>query len=208
MFGVKRTRNYRCNDLNPKRSSEMNAMLDANSLEEHTRTLYAYALKKVRNATLAEDLVQETFLAALGAAGKRFAGRSSVRTWLIGILKHKIADAFRERAKAPISYAEGMDHSDTPFEADTDAGAAPFELAGTELDPEAAMARKRFVETCQRHLDGLPPKAARAFVLTDVLGHDTKEVCAMLGMTDANLWTTLHRTRRSLRGALEVSRPI
>ena len=67
-------------------------------LKEHTRLLYRFALKNVRDPSLAEDLVQETFLAALAGAADRFAGRSSVRTWLTGILKHKIAARAREGA--------------------------------------------------------------------------------------------------------------
>lgn len=163
-------------------------------LKEHTRLLYRFALKNVRDPSLAEDLVQETFLAALAGAADRFAGRSSVRTWLTGILKHKIADALRERAKAPLSYDEALgDHA-----------ADPAVLPGGE-EPEALVTRKRFLEACQRSLDRLSARAAQAFVLTEVLGHETDEVCAMLGMTTSNLWTTLHRVRRSLRRDFEAA---
>jgi RNA polymerase sigma-70 factor, ECF subfamily len=163
-------------------------------LKDHARLLYRFALKNVRDPALAEDLVQETFLAALAGAGNRFAGRSSVRTWLTGILKHKIADALRERAKAPLSYDEALaDHAPEPA------------MAHGAADPEAAMTRRRFLEACQRSLDRMSARAARAFVLTDVLGHETEEVCAMLGITSSNLWTTVHRVRRSLRRDFEAA---
>lgn len=162
-------------------------------LQDHRRLLYRFAVKAVRDPALAEDLVQETFLAALGGAGSRFAGRSSVRTWLTGILKHKIADALRERARAPVSYDEAVEAS----------APDPALLHGDE--PEAAMTRRRFVEACQRSLDRMSARAARAFVLADVLGHETEEVCAMLGMTSSNLWTTLHRVRQSLRREFETA---
>src|SRR5512134_763129 len=145
-------------------------------LQDHRRLLYRFAVKVVRDPALAEDLVQDTFLAALAGAGNRFAGRSSVRTWLTGILKHKIADALRERASAPLSYddAAGAHAADRAM------------LHGSE-EPEAVITRRRFVEACQRSLDRMSARAARAFVLTDVLGHETEEVCAMLGITSSNL---------------------
>src|SRR5687768_2770498 len=86
----------------------MTEPFDTSTLQEHRHPLYRYALKRVRDPMLAEDLVQETFLAALGAAGTRFAGRSRVRTWLTGILKHKMMDAFRERARTPLSYDDAI----------------------------------------------------------------------------------------------------
>jgi RNA polymerase sigma-70 factor (ECF subfamily) len=190
----------------------MNDTFDAGMLQEHTRALYAYALKKARDPMLAEDLVQETFVAALGSAGKRFAGRSSVRTWLVGILKHKVMDAFRERAKAPVSYEDAMhvgSANGAPFDVDAEgASHGLLDTLAAESDPEAAIARKRFLESCQRHLDSLPKRAASAFVLSDVLGHGTEEVCAMLGVSKSNLWTTLHCARHSLRRAVEAARPV
>ena len=189
----------------------MNDAFDAGMLQEHTRTLYTYALKEVRDPTLAEDLVQETFIAALGAAGKRFAGRSSERTWLIGILKHKVMDAFRERAKAPVSYDDARhagSSDDAAFDDGEPACARLLDTLAVDSGPEAVLSRKRFLEACQHYLDRIPKRAASAFVLSDVLGHDTEEVCALLGISKANLWTTLHRVRHSLRGAVEAVQPV
>ena len=163
-------------------------------LQDHRRLLYRFAVKVVRDPALAEDLVQDTFLAALAGAGNRFAGRSSVRTWLTGILKHKIADALRERAGAPLSYDEAAG-----------AHAADRAMLHRGEEPEAVITRRRFVEACQRSLDRMSARAAHAFLLTDVLGHDTEEVCAKLGITSSNLWTTLHRVRRSLRRDFEAA---
>src|SRR5215472_16031942 len=75
-------------------------------LEEHGDALYAYALPRVRNADAAEDLVQETLLAAL-AGQERFAGQSAERTWLMGILKHKLIDHLRKSIRQrPLSELE------------------------------------------------------------------------------------------------------
>jgi RNA polymerase sigma-70 factor (ECF subfamily) len=171
----------------------MTKPFDGGTLQEHTRPLYLYALKRVRDPALAEDLVQDTFLAALGAAGQRFAGRSRVRTWLTGILKHKITDAFRERACAPLNYDDALA-----------AGAVDQTAPAAEAEPEAATALRRTLEACQRDLERMSARAARAFELT-VLGHDTEEVCAKLGITSANLWTMVHRVRRSLRRTYEAA---
>src|SRR5689334_5348279 len=67
-------------------------------LDEHGDALYAYALPRVRNADVAEDLVQETLLAAI-KAHKNFAGNSAERTWLTGILKHKLIDHLRKSTR-------------------------------------------------------------------------------------------------------------
>jgi RNA polymerase sigma-70 factor (ECF subfamily) len=216
MGGARSRGNDRSNDLRRRADQEpeektMSQSFDAKALQEHTQALYAVALRKVRDPMLAEDLVQETFVAALGSAGARFAGRSSVRTWLIGILKHKIVDAFRENARAPVSFDEAL-HSEAhdPQNFDDDAPAAAGTAAephGIDMGPEATIARKRFLEACQSQLEQLPRQGAQAFFLTDVLGHETHEVCKLLGITSSNLWTTLHRTRRSLRGALAELRP-
>jgi RNA polymerase sigma-70 factor (ECF subfamily) len=182
----------------------MLARIDEPQLKEYRRYLYRYALQQVRDAELANDLVQDTFVAALEGSC-RFEGRSAIRTWLVGILKHKIVDSFRQRGRAPLSldaFGDGDDDFAGAAAAERLAGAAP-----EADDPAAAEARRRFWEACQAHLDRMPAQAARAFVLREVLGHDSDEVCRTLGITDANLWTTLHRTRRRLQQALADARP-
>jgi RNA polymerase sigma-70 factor (ECF subfamily) len=183
----------------------MFAQIEESALKDHRRYLHRYALQQIRDPEIANDLVQDTFVAAL-EGGCRFEGRSAVRTWLVGILKHKIADSFRGRARAPLSL-EALGDGD----AEVDGGAGVLErLAGASHaadDPAAAEARRRFWEACQAHLDHMPAQAARAFLLREVLGHDSDEVCRTLGITSANLWTTLHRTRKRLQHALAEARP-
>jgi RNA polymerase sigma-70 factor (ECF subfamily) len=183
----------------------MFAKLDESELKDYRRYLHRYALQQVRDPDLANDLVQDTFVAAL-EGGCRFEGRSAVRTWLVGILKHKIADSFRYRGRAPVSLdalGDGDAEADGAAElADRLAGAAP-----AADEPATAEARRRFWQACQTHLERMPSQAARAFVLREVLGHDSDEVCRALGITNANLWTTLHRTRKRLQHALAEARP-
>jgi RNA polymerase sigma-70 factor (ECF subfamily) len=176
---------------------------DASVLQDYRRYLHRYALQQVRDPELANDLVQDTFLAAL-EGDCRFEGRSAIRTWLVGILKHKITDSFRSRARAPLSL-DAFGDADAEHDGELVenlVGAAP-----ATGEPETAEARRRFWEACQAHLDRMPAQAARAFMLREVLGHDSEDVCRTLGITDANLWTTLHRTRKRLQHALESARP-
>jgi RNA polymerase sigma-70 factor (ECF subfamily) len=183
----------------------MFAKIAEDVLKDYRRYLHRYALQQVRDPDLAHDLVQDTFVAAF-EGGCRFEGRSAIRTWLVGILRHKIADSFRNRNRAPLSL-DALGDGDS----EADGGAGPAELlagaAPATDDPAAAEARRRFWEACQAHLDRMPAQAARAFMLREVLGHDSDEVCRTLGITDANLWTTLHRTRRRLQQALQEARP-
>jgi RNA polymerase sigma-70 factor (ECF subfamily) len=176
-------------------------------LQEHARYLHHYALRQVRDPDLAHDLVQDTFLAAL-ATGEAYQGRSAVRTWLVGILKHKIADAFRVRARSPLSLDALLEQGAAAAEAAGD-DADPLGLgaATRENEPERAESMRRFREACRQQLARMPGKAARAFLLSAVLGHDTADVSRMLGVTDANVWTMVHRARKRLRETLADAVP-
>jgi RNA polymerase sigma-70 factor (ECF subfamily) len=183
----------------------MLATIDTAALNEHRRYLYRYAIQQVRDADVANDLVQDTLVAALESDG-RFQGRSAMRTWLVGILKHKIADSYRQRARAPVSF-EALADAERGEAIGADvaerlAGAAP-----AAQEPANVVARQRFWEACQARLERMPKQAARVFILSEVLGHDSAQVCRTLGITSANLWTTLHRVRRRLQGELAGLRP-
>ena len=140
--------------------------------------LLSFAMVRLRNRERAEDAVQETLLAALEGIG-RFASESSLKTWVIGILKHKIADCGRSSRRE-----EPMDVSES-------------QLPGS--DPEAGFAQGRFFEILESSLGRLPARTGRAFVLREVMGLEVAEICAQLGISPANCWVTLHRARQRLR---------
>jgi RNA polymerase sigma-70 factor, ECF subfamily len=144
--------------------------------------LLSFAMRRLRNRDQAEDAVQETLLAALEDQG--FEGRSSLETWLIGILKHKLVDAVRTSAR------------ETPLEDEAHI------LQGS--DPEAGLARRRAVDAVQARLKQLPSCAARVFVLREVLGMDTAEVCRELAISASNCWVMHHRVRQKLRACPRV----
>ena len=173
-------------------------------LNEHGSALYSFALLHIRDAHRAEDLVQETLLAALKSS-KDFQNNSSVRTWLIGILKHKIIDQFRRQAR------EGSNSTDDVLEevekqqlddAFTDAGRWSNPIAEWG-NPEQQLVDKEFWQFIERCTAGLSPKMAQLFILRDLWGLETEEVCKELEITPTNLWTTLHRARLGMRQCLE-----
>jgi RNA polymerase sigma-70 factor, ECF subfamily len=172
--------------------------LDSKQLSAHTRYLTAYALRRVSDRSLAEDLVQETLLAALSTEVE-FAGRSSLRTWLTGILKHKIADVYRARVRAPLSLDALRSADDEPIEADIAAHSEQFDFGG---DPVKQLEHKRFWEAFQRELGRMPARTAEAFVASEFTAADSDEVCERFGMSAGSLWVMRCRTRAALRRAL------
>ena len=167
-------------------------------LEEHGDALYAYALPRVRNPDVAEDLVQETLLAAI-KAHKDFAGLSAERTWLTGILKHKLIDHLRKSVRQrPLSELD-VDVSDEFFDSKGEWKVSGFEFGGR---PEALLEREEFREALQSCLSKLPSRIAQLFWLREAEEVSTDELCQELGITPTNVWTMLHRARLGLRRCL------
>ena len=171
-------------------------------LDEHGAALYKYALVHTRDEHRAEEAVQETLLAALQARD-RFTGSASVRTWLIGILKHKIMDMFRRDAREV-----ALDEPDeVAEEAALEDSFAPDGHWSARLadwgDPVKALESSQFMSILQRCLDALPPRLARLFWLREVMEENTENICKELTITPTNLWTMLHRSRLGLRQCLD-----
>src|SRR5437773_9102249 len=177
-------------------------------LDEHGDYLFRYAIFRLRDAAAAEDAVQETLLAAMQAR-ERFNGRSSERTWLVGILKHKIIDHYRKVGRAhEISFeVDGSRDQFDPFEKSGEwAGHWRSEFAPTnwQVDAAAALDRIEFWETLNRCLAALPAKTATAFVMREIDGFSSEEICNVLALSRDNLWVMLHRARLKLRDSLDA----
>jgi len=179
-------------------------------VDEHGDYLYKYALFRMRDASAAEDAVQETFLAAMKAYAK-FEGRGSERTWLVGILKHKVMDHFRKSIReAPIGEMaddDGPEHAE--FFARTDSwenhwnkNYAPTEWHST---PEELVQQSDFWKVFNDCLSPLPARTASAFTFREVDGLSSEEICELLSISVNNLWVILHRARLHLRNCLEVN---
>lgn len=164
------------------------------SIERHREYLYHNALGRLRNREQAEDAVQESFLAALGGV-RKFAGQSSERTWLTGILKHKVCDQVRRACRDRAVF-----QSDLPSERDE------FEtFAHTDdADPSAELERKELRAALQDAIARLPERLAKAFSLYETEDWSGRDICAALNISENNLWIMLHRARKELREQLSM----
>lgn len=173
-------------------------------LDEHGSALYRYALLHLRDPHKAEDAVQETLLAALTAHG-RFAGGASVRTWLVGILKHKVMDQFRRQVReVQLEDPDDCAESDAPGDESDFAPSGHWRNRLSDWgNPEKTLERCEFIAFLQCCLDALPQRLAHLFWLREVLEEDTKTICKDLAITPNNLWTMLHRARLGLRRCLD-----
>lgn len=165
--------------------------------------LFRYAMLRLRDRSTAEDLVQETFLAAFKDYGS-FSGKSSESTWLVGILKHKIIDHFRRQSReAPLGEKDLREHPDpSSFDGSGHWTSGPADWGGNPAD---LYREKKFLDQLTKCLSGLSPNLANAFTLREIEGADTGEICKVLNVTETNLWVILHRARMLLRRCLEAN---
>jgi RNA polymerase sigma-70 factor, ECF subfamily len=185
-------------------SPDFNAWVDL-----HGDYLFKYAIFRLRDGSGAEDCVQETFLAALKAY-RGFEGRGSERTWLVGILKHKVTDHFRRVSReAPIGETEGEEFEHNEFFTRTDewnnhwnTDYAPNDWQAT---PAELVERNDFWKVMNDCLSPLPERTASAFTLREVDGLTSEQICEVLNITVNNLWVILHRARLHLRNCLQMN---
>lgn len=173
-------------------------------LVAHGDYLYRFALARLRDTHLAEDAVQETLVAAIQS--NTYTGKSAPRTWLTGILKHKIIDLLRRQMREQQLDGEqqlpdepGMDE----FFADGDGHW--LEAPQPWSAPEDELEQKQYLATLQKCMDRLPEKLARLFLLREVEENDNEEICKELEISPTNAWVMLYRARMSLRKCLELN---
>ena len=163
--------------------------------------MYRYTLVRVKDASTAEEIVQVTFFAALQAT-HTFAGRSSEKSWLFGILKHKILDHFREIKKNRTYDLTPEDDKD-PYEYDQ-AGHWKKMPRHWGLDPVKSAENQELTEKLALCLDDLSDKFREIFVLKEIEGLSTEEICKDFNIKPTNLWVILHRARNQLKKCLEI----
>ncbi len=174
-------------------------------VEELRPYLLRYATLQLRDAAAAEDAVQEALLAAL-AGEAAFAGRSNLRTWLTGILKHKIVDAIRRQSReAPAPELPNEDGDGGDFDALFDRRGHWQDAPQAWEQPEQALGQRQFLAALEACLRALPERTARVFLMREHLGLETSEICKELGITSTHCWVMLHRARMALRQCLEMN---
>lgn len=185
--------------MNADRQSELNALRP---------DLLRFARLQLRDAGAAEDAVQETLLAALSGGGN-FESRSSYKTWLIAILRNKIVNIIRSQSREVLASSLAGDEdgddalAETLFEPN---GHWTVEARpGRWADPDASFEQQQFWRVFEACLDHLPAKTARVFMMREILGLETGEICKETGISTSNCWVVLHRARMSLRRCLETT---
>ncbi|WP_242085452.1 sigma-70 family RNA polymerase sigma factor [Aestuariivivens sediminis] len=161
--------------------------------------LFNYTISRVSDREIAQDLVQDTFLAGLKSMNN-FKGEASERTWLISILKRKIIDYYRKinskKGKAEVR----MIYNDTENEGDwlEERVADPF-----DKNAEDKLQNSELGDAILNCLSKLPPKQAEVFKMKTIQGFETEVICNELDITPSNLWVIIHRARTAMAECLK-----
>jgi RNA polymerase sigma-70 factor (ECF subfamily) len=205
-IGLPRRRTWRMIDLHrsdedPMTTDQAERLHPELWVHDHGDYLFRYAYYRLGDVSAAEDAVQDTFIAALrGQAG--FSGKSSERTWLVGILKHKLMDRLRQQYRDR-DLRESAEN-EAAWQVDFNRLGLWMEAPGSwRIDPAAIRERREFWEILQQCLKDLPDMTAQAYMMREIDGLPTEEVCKVLGLSANNLWVRLHRARSALRRCLE-----
>lgn len=171
-------------------------------VDKYADYLYSYALFRVSDNSAAEDLVQDTFIAAL-TARSRYRGDSSEKTWLTAILKNKITDFFRKRYRQRTDQFEDLDmfSSDQHFDSHNNWMMKPQKW---QQNPHKTLEESEFMDVLLKCLEKINPKQADAFRLREISQAETDEICNVLDISKTNFWVLMHRARLFMRRCLEI----
>lgn len=180
----------------PKHKIDPNKWIDL-----YSDYLFNYTITRVSDREIAQDLVQETFLAGLKSM-KNFKGEASERTWLISILKRKIIDHYRKinsnkgKAEVRINYKDSESEGDWLEERVAD----PY-----DKNAEDSLQNNELGDAINNCLDKLPQKQANVFKMKTILNYETEAICNDLGITASNLWVIIHRARTAMADCLKAN---
>lgn len=183
-------------------------------LEQHRTYLLRFARLQLRNDAWAEDAVSDTLLAAL-AKPHAFENKSQLKTWLVGILKHKVIDVLRVQTReSSINFdvegdGDGSDEVDVlMFRPDGHYVAMPTSWDAMDPDsndhPERLLHTQQFIQILETCTEKLPAVQGRIFLMREWLELSVDEICKELDVTSTNLYVQLHRARMRLRECLEI----
>lgn len=171
-----------------------------NWIKNYSDYLFNYTITRVNDREIAQDLVQETFLAGLKSKDN-FKGQASERTWLVAILKRKIIDHYRKinsnkgKAEVRMTY-----NSDSETEGDW-----LEERVGDvhEKNAEDSIENEELGIAIHNCLDKLPEKQAKIFKMKTLLNYETEAICNEMDITASNLWVIIHRARTAMANCME-----
>ena len=178
-------------------------------VEVHADVLYRHALFRVGHSSDAEDLVQDTLVAAWKSrTDEEERDEQTERAWLVGILRHKVVDYYRRQSREPTAYDPEVlaELEDSQFDAGGWPGPHWSRIAapGSWSHTEASLHQREFFEVLRECTDRLPETLGQAFVLRELDGCEVPEICSTLGVNQNNLFVMLHRARLALRRCLEL----
>ena len=179
----------------PKHEINPNKWIDL-----YSNYLFNYTISRVSDRAIAQDLVQDTFLAGLKSM-KNFKGQASERTWLVSILKRKIIDHYRKinsnKGKAEVRMTYNSD-SETEGDWLEERVADPFDKTA-----EDTLENIELGTAINKCLEKLPEKQATVFEMKTILNYETEAICNELNITASNLWVIIHRARTAMASCLE-----
>jgi len=178
----------------------------------HHSALIRMAMGYVADREVAEEVVQDTWMAVIEGLD-RFQGRSSLRTWIFGIMIHKAKDrGVREKRHTNFSSFESLDE-----ESDDMIDPSRFHQTGEwaghwafppqpwdDQTPEKLLASQQAVNAMNKAIEALPQTLKDVLILRDVEGVEAKEACDILKISETNLYVRLHRARERVRQAVET----
>lgn len=171
------------------------------------RPMVRMALRHVADRDAAEEVAQETWLAVITGV-HCFEGRSSLKTWIFGILIHKAKDrGIREKRHMSFSTLEASGHGHEKtvrsfLFPQTSEWVGHWASPSQPWDvhtPEKLLANRQAIHAMNMAIDELPATLKAVLVLRDVEGVSAKDTCALLGITETNLYVRLHRARARVR---------
>ncbi|MBP6095612.1 MAG: sigma-70 family RNA polymerase sigma factor [Methyloversatilis sp.] len=176
----------------------------ADTLAEHRRFLLNLAALQLGSREDADDVVQDTFAAALtGLAG--FSGDVPVRAWLVGILRHKIVDAIRRRVRyVRLDPEDVLPDDESEFDDHFTADGCWHPVVLNDSCPEASVAHRELLELIELCMQKLPANTARVFLMREFLDLEFSEIAAQLGLTEGHLRVLLYRARMRLRDCVSL----
>ena len=180
-------------------------VLDSNTwLEEHGDYLFRYAVLKLKDSVLAEDMVQDTLVAAM-TAKNGFSAQASIRTWLVTIMKNKMVDYWRRQGRE-ITATDLMEGAADDSNVDDffDQTGHWADIPNAYPNPDSALESKQFWNVFEHCLSRLKPQQAEVFLAREVHGMDHDEISASYALSASNVWVLIHRARLALGKCLEL----